>query len=237
MILGDHRPETKLLEHQIRLNLLFSRVAEEIYSVRKPTQGPFQRLNEDVDRVYKYIMSQTERPPASTRDSYIILTERLFCYKLMYILHQPYLRSKQWPKESRQKALNACQSYVKDFLAGEDNPSFTPYSWLLHHYNVYHPCAIILQDLIQYPYSLESTALLPLMNSTMYRLSQNQNSFWPCPPCKKLWMLHLKACEANQWAAATKSVDPQIFEAVVTDWDPVFASFVWNDLSPDFTTA
>lgn len=235
IISGKRKLETKLLETQIRSNLLFARIAEEMYSVHKPTQDSFQRLNEDVNNVYNYTMdeishSQVNNP--SDLERFIILCQRLHCYKLVFILHQPYLRSANWPQDSRRLALNASTSYIKEFLTGLDDPSFAPYQWLLNHYNAYHACAIVLQDLIQFPYSNESAELLSVVDPTIHRFSQQQTLFRPCPPCKKLCLLLTKACESNQWTTVAQNIDSRIFDSAIQDWDPIFSYCTWDDKYP-----
>ncbi|KAK5052724.1 hypothetical protein LTR84_002590 [Exophiala bonariae] len=232
-ILGERKLETRLLETQIRSNVLFNRIAEEVYSVRKPTQESFRRLNQDVKDVCDYIMEEVRRTQTTiptNMERFIVLCQRLTCYRLSFILHQPYLRSAQWPRESRKLALNASESYTKEFVDGLDDPTFGPYQWLLNHYNVYHAGAIILQDLIQYPHSAESVELFRVIDPTMARFSQNV--FRPCPPCKKLCLLLEKACELNQYTTMARIVDRRIFDAMIDDWDPIFPYCQWEDISP-----
>lgn len=234
MIPGKRRLETKLLETQIRSNRLFTKMAEEMYSVHKPTQDSFQRLTQDVDDVYNYTMDeikQCEATNPSDLERFIMLCQRLHCYKLVFLLHQPYLRSSRWPPDSRRLALGASKSYVQEFLVGMDDPSFAPYQWLLHHYNIYHPCAIILQDLIQFPYSNESSELLAVVDPTIHRFTQQQ-ILRPCPPCKKLCLLLNKACESNQWTAISGTIDTGVFDSVIDDWDPIFSYCGWDDKYP-----
>lgn len=234
VISGNRKLETRLLETQTRANLLFSRIAEEMYGVHKPTQYSFQRLNEDVKNVYDYTMGEIQQSQAANTgnlERFIMLCQRLTCYKLTFILHQPYLRSASWPRESRRLALDASRNYINDFLAGLDDPSFAPYQWLLNHYNAYHACAIVLQDLIQYPYSAESAELLNVIDPTIHRFSQQQRVFRPCPPCKKLCLLLSKACELNQWTTIAQNIDSRVFDAAIDDWDPIFSYCVWDDNS------
>jgi hypothetical protein len=234
IISGNRKLETRLLETQTRANLLFTRIAEEMYGVHKPTQCSFQQLNEDVKNVCAYTMEEIQESQAANPGSlerFIMLCQRLTCNKLTFILHQPYLRSARWPQESRRLALDASKTYITDFLAGLDDPSFAPYQWLLNHYNVYHACAIVLQDLIQYPYSAESAELLNIVDPTIHRFSQQQIIFRPCPPCKKLCLLLSKACELNQWTTIAQNIDSRIFDAAIDDWDPIFSYCVWEDSS------
>lgn len=232
LISGAGKLETRLLETQIRSNLLFTRISEEVYSIRKPTQESFRRLNEDVKNVYDYTMEglrQHQSGEPTNVERFIMLCQRLTGYKLTFILHQPYLRSARWPRDSRQLALEASNSYIKEFLAGLDDPSFAPYQWLLNHYNVYHACAVVLQDLIQYPHSSESPELLGTIDPTIHRFSQERIIFRPCPPCKKLSLLLGKACELNQYTSMANNIDTRIFDAMIDDWDPIFPYCLWDD--------
>lgn len=234
LVSGKGKLETRLLETQARSNLLFTRIAEEVYSVRKPTQESFRRLNEDVKNAYDYTMEQVRRFQSENptdMERFIMLCQRLTCYRLSFILHQPYLRSSRWPRDSRKLALSSSKSYIKEFVDGLDDPAFAPYQWLLNHYNVYHASAIVLQDLIQYPKSAESAELFEVIDPTMQRFSQDV--FRPCPPCKKLCLLLEKACELNKHTTMATNVDTRIFDAMIDDWDPIFPYCQWDETSPN----
>ena len=146
---------------------------------------------------------------------------------MVFILHQPYLRSPQWPRKSRSKALSACQGYINEFLASATDSAFVSYRWVLNHFNVIHPCAILLQDLIQNPRSADSDTIRTTVGTCYSTLSTDRNSNW-----ERLAALRSKAWAANQWTLDEQpATAPYGEDASLSDWDPLFASLVWDDLS------
>lgn len=258
---GDES-EVAMLSTLIRINQMFARVFDGIYGIRKPTQDMFQTLSDDAASMCAEVVSNSHRrqsqyrgpnpPPGhghghghghGPRRAFIAASERMCADKVMLIVHQPYLRSKQWPRSSRGKALAACRNYILDFADTVTEPSLAPFRWILNHWNMFHACAIVLQDLTQYPFSAESEGLLDLIDSTFSRFRRDDDVNW-----KRLEPLRVKAFSANgrgpplvgdsrggaygEGESAAMEMPLDAGNASLSDWDPLFASFIWDDPPP-----
>jgi hypothetical protein len=226
MIDCETDPELKCLTSICRVNIRFSRILEEIYGIRKPSVHVFQELDHDTGELRKELIQKPEG--VSAQDKFIALSRNMCCAKMIFILHQPYLRSALWPKESRTKALESAVCYIKDYATAMTEPSLSQYRWILSHWSMYHALAIILQDLIQYPNSPESATLRELIDSTFEEFSRPDDHNW-----KRLQCLRLRAWIANEWSSADASKYEKADRNVsLSDWDPLFASFLWDFASP-----
>lgn len=109
---------------------------------------------------------------------------------------------------------------------GITDPELAPYRWILGHFDVIHACAIVLQDLIQHPGSLESTGLRSLAETCFFTFSSDSHPDWA-----KLEALGSKAWAANGWTCPFQQ-DPDSLgvDASLSDWDPLFASFIWENM-------
>jgi hypothetical protein len=89
-----------------------------------------------------------------------------------------------------------------------------------------HACAILLQDLIQNPMSVDSDAIRTTVEACFSALSANSNA-----NLAKLEMLRSKAWSSNEWTIDPSFPLAAVVDASLSDWDPLFASLVWDDLS------
>jgi len=230
----EANPETKMLTFITRTNLLYRRILEDIYSVRKPKTHIFQQLDRDATNLGRYMAQKAQGD--NPQDKFIALSAKMCCGKAIFILHQPYLRSELWPKESRSKALDAAANYIRDYVATMTVPFLAQYRWILSHWNMFHAIAIILQDLTQHPHSAESAELRALIDSTFADFSKPNDHNW-----RKLQFLQARAWKANQWDVAEDSSDStsnrQDVNASLSDWDPLFASFLWDQASPETSSS
>ncbi|KAE8162871.1 hypothetical protein BDV40DRAFT_150896 [Aspergillus tamarii] len=218
--------ERKLIGTLIRVNSLISTIFQTVYGIRQPTGKDIQELDEKANTICTDEISTHKSPAMSATEKFITMSQRMCCYSMLFILHQPYLRSTQWPQTSRQKALTACQNYINDYLMGITDPELAPYRWILGHFDVIHACAIVLQDLIQHPGSLESTGLRSLAETCFFTFSSDSHPDWA-----KLEALGSKAWAANGWTCPFQQ-DPDSLgvDASLSDWDPLFASFIWENM-------
>ncbi|KAJ8100179.1 hypothetical protein POJ06DRAFT_255641 [Lipomyces tetrasporus] len=225
MIFDEENLDRRLLSTLIRVNLLFSKIFEDIYGIDQPTRDVFQLLDEEVANVCADVTTKSRLPATGTLEKFIGFSQRMCCRKMTFTLHQPYLRSAQWPQSSRRKALEACRDYINEFTAGAIDPNLAPYRWVLNHFNVIHACAIVLQDLIQHPNCTESVGLRGLMEKCFSIFSKTSHPSW-----EKLETLRWKAWAANRWVwGEQEDVGIPDADASLSDWDPLFASFVWDD--------
>ena len=117
--------------------------------------------------------------------------------------------------------------YIKDYAHATTEPALAQYRWILSHWSMFHPVAIVLQDLVQSPHSAESAAMRDLIDSTFAEFSLSFDHNW-----KRLEHLRQKAWTANDWPIAeTWKAEEVDADASLNDWDPLFASFVWDDRS------
>lgn len=223
----ENRRDCRLMNTIARVTVVMSRTLYEIYGVRQPTYSGIRELDEQATetRAREVAESQPFSSQTTALDRFISLSQRMCCSKMIYILHQPYLRSPQWPRDSRPKALSACQEYIGDFLTCLTDPALTPYRWVLDHFNIIHACAILLQDLIQNPSSAESNEIRVTAEICFSTLSANLN-----PNLAILETLRSKAWSANEWPMNERQPLVTGVDASLSDWDPLFASFVWEDL-------
>ncbi|KAL1856674.1 hypothetical protein Plec18167_009112 [Paecilomyces lecythidis] len=226
MIDCEDKVERKLLKTIIRTGLLISSTFHNIYGVRQPTFNDVQRLDEESEKVSTEEVSDSQHPGMTALERFVAMSRRMCCCKMLFILHQPYLRTPQWPQSSRIKALNACQDYIGGFLTGVTDHALSPYRWVLEHFDVIHPCAILLQDLIQHPGSLESDTLRNIVETCFSTFSKVSHPDWA-----RLERLRSKAWAANCWNVGEQT-DLALPEGDVSlaDWDPLFASFIWEEL-------
>lgn len=223
MLVDRGQLECKLLITRNRVNLVLSKVLHDIYGINQPTRQKIQLLDEEARSICADEMAASHQLQTTALERFISACQRMCCWKVIYILHQPYLRCLQWPQTSREKTLHACREYIKLFLSGITDPDFKPYRWVLDHFNVRHACAIVLQDLIQYPNTSESEGLRGLAESCFSTFSADAPD-WP-----RLDALRSKAWDSNRWSSSQDSNALEGDESL-SDWDPLFASFIWDDL-------
>lgn len=96
--------------------------------------------------------------------------------------------------------------------------TFAPQRWNTDHFNVFHPCAIILQDLIRYPNSKEADRSRKVLDSCFSQLRNLADAKW-----QMLEQLRQQAWKVNEWVelGGDKDID---FSAVadLADWDTLF---------------
>ncbi|KAE8380099.1 hypothetical protein BDV26DRAFT_147223 [Aspergillus bertholletiae] len=219
-------PERKLIRTLVRVNSLVSTIFHTVYGIHQPTRKDIQELDEKATQICADEVSTTSFSKLDAAEKFITMSQRMCCYKMLFILHQPYLRSTQWPQTSRQKALNACQIYINDYLMGIAAPELAPYRWILGHFDVIHACAIILQDMIQHPGSLESVGMRSVVETCFYTFSTDSHPDWT-----KLEALGAKAWAANGWICPfQRDLDTSGADTSLSDWDPLFASFIWESM-------
>lgn len=218
--------EVEFLRTMIGLNLLGSQILDGIYGTRKPNKETLQTLDSRLASFSADMVEQTRQPSGSIPLDFSKASERMSCYKLIFILHQPYLRSPIWPRESRHKALDACKAYIEEFVDTLVDPRFAPFRWFLNHWNIFHACAIILQDLTQNACRAESTPWLEFMESIFSRFYDASDRNW-----QRLQLLRSKALKANSLSEvdATLSDSPDMDCFSLSAWDPLFSSFVWDE--------
>ncbi|KAB8267791.1 fungal-specific transcription factor domain-containing protein [Aspergillus minisclerotigenes] len=218
--------ERKLIGTIIRVNSLISTIFQTVYGIRQPTGKDIHDLDEKATKICTDEISTRTSLEMAAAEKFITMSQRMCCYKMLFILHQPYLRSTQWPQTSRQKALAACQNYINDYLLGIADPELAPYRWILGHFDVTHACAIVLQDMIQHPGSVESVGMRSLVETCFFTFSSDSHPDWA-----KWEVLGSKAWAANGWPCPFQqdwgSLDA---DASLSDWDPLFASFIWENM-------
>lgn len=227
MIDNEDRLDHKLMNTVIRASVLMSKTFHEINGVRQPTYNDIKKLDAEAAETCADEVAKSHLPQTTALERFIAISRRMTCWKMVFILHQPCLRSPQWPRDSRHKTLSACQDYIHEFLTSATDPTLVSYRWVLNHFNVIHPCAILLQDLIQNPRSADTGAIRTTVDTRYSTLSTDRNSNW-----ERLAALRSKAWAANEWALDEEpAVVPSGEDASLSDWDPLFASLVWDDLS------
>ncbi|UDD59466.1 hypothetical protein AFCA_006885 [Aspergillus flavus] len=218
--------ERKLIGTIIRVNSLISAIFQTVYGIRQPTGKDIQDLDEKATKICTDEISTRTSLEMTAAEKFITMSQRMCCYKMLFILHQPYLRSTQWPQTSRQKALAACQNYINDYLLGIADPELAPYRWILGHFDVTHACAIVLQDMIQHPGSVESVGMRSLVETCFFTFSSDSHPDWA-----KLEALGSKAWAANGWPCPfQQDLSSLGADASLSDWDPLFASFIWENM-------
>ncbi|KAF7585824.1 hypothetical protein BBP40_010046 [Aspergillus hancockii] len=128
---SENKPEHKLIKTLIRVNSLISTIFQEVYGIRQPINKGIQDLDDAAKRIWADEITTRDLLDMETTDRFIALSQRMACRKMLIILHQPYLRSNQWPQWSRLKVLTASQEYISDFLTGVTDPVLAPYSYIL----------------------------------------------------------------------------------------------------------
>ena len=222
----SNTPELRWLTFIIGMILTVSKILEDIYGIRKPNTHILQRL--DAEIVSRNKPPSRKSHSESAQDKFIARCRRMCCDKMMYILHQPYLRSGSWPRESRNKALESAVEFIRDYSFTITEPSLAQYRWILSHWSMFHPLAIILQDFIQYPHSSEAVTLRELVASTFVQFSNPADHNW-----KRLHSLRERAWRANGWLDGDTSRSERLsVDASLDDWNPLFASFLWDFTSP-----
>lgn len=221
------RLERKLLGTITRTGLLISRTLQCLYGVSQPTLDDIQHLDAEAGKIYAEEASgYSENPDIPAVERFVAMSRMMCCCKMTFILHQPYLRTAQWPRTSRSKALNACQDYIGGFVTGVTDGTLAPYKWILGHFDVTHACAIVLQDLILHSSSPESDNLRNVIEGCFSVFSRHSHPSW-----RRLEALRAKAWTANR-RHVREWVDPEHLQPDLSlaDWDPLFASFIWEDL-------
>jgi hypothetical protein len=147
VIEDESNPEVRWLTFLTPINLCLARILEEIYGFSRPNACVLKRLDLDASKQSASMLQRQRRD--SPQNEFIAMSTSLCWDKVVMLLHQPYLRCPSWPKDSRGKALNAAQRYVKDYSSTITSTCLIQYRWILSHWNIFHAVAIILQDLIQ----------------------------------------------------------------------------------------
>ncbi|KAL2855174.1 hypothetical protein BJX68DRAFT_253770 [Aspergillus pseudodeflectus] len=218
--------ERKLLGAVAQTTELISKALHCIYSVSQPTLRDIKQLGEEAEKIYAKEISENHNSHMDPLQSFVALSRMMCCCKMMMILHQPYLRTSQWPRESRLKALISCQDYVSGFVTGATDESLAPYRWVLDHFDVIHACAIILQDLIQNRHSPESSSLRSVVDVCFSTFSKGYHPVWT-----QLESLRFKAWAANGWPVNSLGRGISVSDTSLADYDPLFASFPWEGLA------
>lgn len=216
--------ERKLISAISQTTALISKTLHRIYSVSQPTLRDIKQLDDEAEKIYAE-ESDNHNAHMDALQRFIAMSRMMCCCKMMIILHQPYLRTSQWPQESRSKALMSCQDYITGFVAGVNDESLAPYRWVLDHFDVIHACAIILQDLIQNCGSAESSSLRGVIDICFSTFSKGQHPVWT-----QLETLRSKAWAANGWPVNGQDREILESDASLADYDPLFASFLWEEL-------
>jgi hypothetical protein len=221
-----NKSERKLIKTLIKVNSLMSTIFQEVYGIRQPTSKGIQDLDESAENICADEVTIGNLPEMETTDRFIAMSQRMCSFKMLFILHQPYLRSSQWPLGSRLKALNASQDYIKDFLTGVTDPALAPYRLVLGHFDVIHACAIVLQDLIHHPGSPECVRIRTLVETCLFTFSRDYHPNW-----EKLEALRFKAWAANDWLCSEQeTLETPGADASLSDCDPLFASIIWENM-------
>lgn len=202
-----------------------SRSFQEIYGTNQPTYRQIQSLDSEATKICSEEVSDSHPSATTPLEQFIAMSRRMCCFKMIFILHQPYLRANQWLPDTRKKALSACQGYIDEFVQATQDMSLSPYRWVLRHFNMIHPCAIILQDLIQNPGSAELHDLRETVDKCFSVLSTDSPPNWT-----RLQRLRDKAWAANQWCLDEEVDALGWLDTGLLDWDPPFASFNWEDM-------
>ncbi|GKZ28724.1 hypothetical protein AbraIFM66950_011791 [Aspergillus brasiliensis] len=213
--------ERKLLGTISQTTTLISKIMHRVYGVSQPTLRDINQLGDEAEKIYAE-ECEKDHIPVDALQRFVAMSRMMCCCKMMFILHQPYLRTSQWPQESRAKALNSCQDYIRGFVAGVSDESLAPYRWVLDHFDVIHACAIILQDLIQHCHSPESSSLRDVVNICFSTFSKGHHPVWT-----QLETLRSKAWAANGWPVNGEVLES---DASLAGYDPLFASFLWEEL-------
>lgn len=209
-----------------RINPLLINILDEIYGISVPTEDDVRRLDEEVMSICTSEISKSRSRSTESTTKFVGISQRLCCWKVIYMLHQPYLRTEEWPRSSRTKALDASRNYINEFIAATVDPELKPYKWVLNHFNAIHSCAILLQDLVQYPNSAEFFDLRQVVETCFEVFSTEPGTDW-----QKLQELRMKAWASNQWSFGEPPLDGYLDSlASLSDWDPWFASLNFGDI-------
>ncbi|OJJ02997.1 hypothetical protein ASPVEDRAFT_84463 [Aspergillus versicolor CBS 583.65] len=222
---GTHTLDRKLITTIHRVSVVMSRAFLEIYGASQPTYRQIQSLDAEAARICSEEVTDSHASATTALERFIATSRRMCCFKMIFVLHQPYLRANQWPTDARKKTLSACQGYIDEFVQAIQDMSLSPYRWVLRHFNMIHPCAIILQDLIQNPGSAELHDLRETVDKCFSALSTDSPPNWT-----SLQRLRDKAWAANQWHLDGEVDTLDWLDTGLLDWDPLFASFNWDDM-------
>lgn len=226
IIADSGRLDHKLITCMARINLVISKTLHDIYGVQQPTREKIRILDEEANTICADEVSNLEDIQDTALVRFLVVSKKMCCWKMTYILHQPYLRCAQWLQDSREKTLQACREYITLFLGSIAEPAFVPYRWILDHFNIRHACAIVLQDLIEHPNSDESDSLRGLVETCFSTSSVDYHPDWT-----RLNALRSKAWDSNRWITDQISFSDDLdLDASLSDWDPLFASFEWDEL-------
>lgn len=191
----DFARQQPLFATIVRVNTTLGAILEEVYGIREPTLRTLESLVAEVDKICaEEVAPLLDIDHSTALEKFTVVSRRVCCWKLKFVLHQPYLRSNLWPTNSRSKALEACEQYINDFLLGASDPSLAQYRWVFDHFNVLHPCAIILRDLIQHAGSPEAQDLKEIIVSCFAKSFVEGDPSWG-----KLHVLRDQAWHANSW--------------------------------------
>lgn len=215
----DFAKQHPLFATIVRVNTTLCGIMENVYGIREPTRAALEVFEGEVDKICAEEAVPLLEPCHSTApERFAVVSRRACCWKLKFVLHQPYLRSGSWPKNSRNKALDACKQYINDFLIGVYDPSLRGYRWIFDHFNVFHPCAIILRDLMQHAGSPEAQTLREIIDSCFARSFIETDPNW-----ERLRVLRDQAWHANSWQSPS---DEPLVPTNLSSWsflcDPVF---------------
>ncbi|KAJ3549463.1 hypothetical protein NM208_g494 [Fusarium decemcellulare] len=213
-------PDWRLLYTVMMVNKPLCKVLEGIYGIQQPTQATLQHLDAEAEKVCEIEASSHTELPQDAHARFIAISQACCCWKLKFILHQPYLRSPQWPRSSRSKALDASIKYIRDFSVGMTEPALAPYRWVLNHFNIFHACGIILQDLISFPGSPEALELRSVAEASFETFYIESDPTW-----ERLEALRSKALSVNGWDEL--GLEMADMDVGLSDWDPLFALLKW----------
>lgn len=89
--------------HDSESQITAFKVFENLYGVYRPRRDDFLQLDEEITRVCSAEISQIQFPRSTIFKNFIAISQRMTRSRVLFIFHQPYLLSANWPQISRQK--------------------------------------------------------------------------------------------------------------------------------------
>ncbi|KAF4547708.1 Hypothetical protein D9617_37g012340 [Elsinoe fawcettii] len=150
-IFNDEQPTSSFLAFRMNAARIFEKIILRVYGTRRCLESVVVQLNDEVQSLVAEAATLASqcRCQVGAAHRFVAYVVEEISYRSMYILNQPYLRDPTWGSQCRLSALRGAIQYIKNYTTARQDFIVSPFNYIFNNFNVYHPCAILLLDLIK----------------------------------------------------------------------------------------
>ncbi|PSK43702.1 hypothetical protein B9Z65_7216 [Elsinoe australis] len=235
-----HHEETVaafFLNFRVRATNVFEKILEKVYGPRRCLVSTVVDLQAEVQQLESEAntLITKHRTESGAAGRFVAYAVEMIVARLCYTLNQPYLRDPSWGQRCRNLTLQGATKFLEKYQRRRKDFVCAPFTWVFEQFNVYHPCAILLQDLIKNveTIDIENDCRAQTVLQVFREFYDEKDSHWI-----KLEQLRLKAWYVNSWILPPHQNGSALeVDIDLVDWDNLFSSFIAEDVSMFQNTA